>query len=272
MIFFASGGSVPWKGVVFERGVTTSGEITAVSGDNKFQENTPSQNNWQETLEKIGVSGGAIGSDNMTENLKQGIASHISNLQNNGSVVGRSPEEIAAEIIKNVPEENTAIVHAAKELSISEDSGAPALKTYGNSLASILLTYSTKLSRVGYEITIVGEAIDSRDASSLKKLPAIENLYKNMTNELLAMKIPRDVAKMHLNIINAYEIVFSATHDMELVISDPMRGLSGVSYYKVGSDAVKNNIVNISALFNLRGVAFEKGDAGSVFSKAIPQQ
>ncbi len=267
VLLFVKKGDALWKGVVFDRGASDTSDssgIVAVSGDGSQQ----SQGNWQDTLNKVVPSGGN-NSESMTDKLASGIIAKAPELQSQGS--DQSTQDMVNSVVKGLPEGNPAIVHALKELSVVGDSTASALKTYGDALANIFVTYSKKLAGIGYEITIVEKAINTNDDSELTKLPAIESLYKNMIRDLMAIKVPKDTEKMHLNLVNAYELAISSIGDMESVISDPAKGLVGISRYKAGSQIIQESIGKLNSLFKTRGVIFEQGNTGFIFSSTASQ-
>ena len=276
--FFVKRGGALWKSVVFDRGASDANNnngIVVVSGKGGSQSPTQPEGNWQDTLNKIVPSDSGVSNDpeSTTNKLAQGIIAKAPQLQSqDGETLDeQSTQDVVNSIIKDLPEGNVAIVHTPKELSVSGDSSVPALKTYGDSLADIFLTYSKKLADAGYEIAIVGKAVSTNDGSDLTKLPTIEGLYKNMTNDLMAIKVPKDTEKMHLNLVNAYEVVVSSVADMESVISDPAKGLMGISRYKAASQVIQSNLANLNSLFAARGVVFENGNTGFILPSTTPQ-
>ena len=272
--FFVKNGDALLKSTVFDRGASgvndTSG-IVVVPGEG----GTQPQGNWQDTLNKIVPSsrGASNNSENMTDKIASGIIAKAPDLQpqGGGSPTVQSTQDVVNSVIKGLPEGVAAITHTLRDLSILNDSSTGALKTYGNSLANVFITYSKKLMGVGYEITIVENAINTNDDSGLTKLVVIENLYKNMIRDLMAIKIPNDAEKIHLNLINAYEVAVSSIHDMESVVSDPAKGLVGISRYRVASQIIQTNIVNLNSLFKAKGVIFENGNTGFIFSSTASQ-
>ena len=194
----------------------------------------------------------------MTGKLAQGIIARAPQLQSqDGAPLDeQSTQDAVNSILKDVPEGSIAIVHTLKELSISDDSSAQALKAYGYSLLKIFKLYSKNFEGIGYEITIVEKVVSTGDESELSKLPAIENLYKDMIYDLIALKVPKDVEKIHFNLVNGYEVAISSIRDMESVVSDPARGLVGISRYKAVSQIIQNNLINLDSLFTARGVVF----------------
>jgi hypothetical protein len=274
MIFFATGGNSLFKSTVFDRGTNDASNntgIVVVPGEGDAQ----LQGNWQDTLNKIVPSGSGTGNDaeNITSKIASGIIEKVPQLQSqsDGSIGDQSTQDIVNSVVKSLPEGTPAVVHTLKELSVISDSSTPALKTYGDALANIFAIYSKKLADVGYEIVIVEKAINTNDGSELMKLPVIEGLYKNMIHDLMAIKTPKDTEKTHLNIINAYELAVSSIHDMESVISDPAKGLVGISRYRAVSQVIQESILNLNSLFKTRGVVLENGNTGFMFSPTASQ-
>ncbi|KKS45436.1 MAG: hypothetical protein UW90_C0014G0003 [Candidatus Yanofskybacteria bacterium GW2011_GWB1_45_11] len=260
VLFFVNNRDALLKSVVFDRGGNTDSGIVAVSSGNNQQPSTQPEGNWQDTLNKIVPGGGGTSNDteSMTGKLAQGIIARAPQLQSqDGAPLDeQSTQDAVNSILKDVPEGSIAIVHTLKELSISDDSSAQALKAYGYSLLKIFKLYSKNFEGIGYEITIVEKVVSTGDESELSKLPAIENLYKDMIYDLIALKVPKDVEKIHFNLVNGYEVAISSIRDMESVVSDPARGLVGISRYKAVSQIIQNNLINLDSLFTARGVVF----------------
>lgn len=268
IFFFVSNRDTLLKSVVFDRGGNIGSGIVAVSGEGSSQSPAQPEGNWQDTLNKIVPSGGgANDTESMTGKLTQGIIAKAPQLQSQdgGPLSDQSTQDVVNSIIKDLPEGSATIIHTPQELSVSGDSSAGALKIYGNSLANIFLTYSKKLKDVGYEITIVEKAMNTKDGSELTKLPIIESLYKDMIRDIIKTKVPKDAEKMHLNLVNAYEVAVSSIRDMESVISDPTKGFVGISRYRAASQVIQINTVNLNLLFTAQGVIFENGNTGFIF-------
>ncbi len=276
--FFVKNSDALWKSTIFDRGASDAndnGGIVVVSGEGSSQSPAQSEGNWQDTLNKIVPNSGGIGnnSESMTDKLASGIIAKAPQLQSpDGTPIdSQSTQDVVNSVIKGLPEGDVASTHTLQELSIINDSSAGALKTYGDSLASVFITYSKKLADVGYEITIVENVVNTNDDSGLTKLVVIENLYKNMIHDLMAIKVPKDAEKIHLNLVNVYEVAVSSIRDMESVVSDPAKGLVGISRYRVASQIIQTNIVNLNSLFKARGVIFENGNTGFIFSSTASQ-
>lgn len=271
IFFFMRNGENFWRGTVFDRGATDSSGIVVVPGEGSTQ----GGNNWQDTLNKFTPTSGGKNTDteSMTSKLASGIIARAPELQSGDGTPldDNSTQDVVNSVIKGLPSGNTAVVHTRQELSVTGDSSTGALKTYGDSLAGVFITYSKKLKDAGYEITIVERAINTNDSSGLATLSVIENVYKNMIRDLATIKVPKDAGTIHLNLINAYEVIVSSMRDMESVVSDPAKGLVGISRYRAGSQIIQNNITSLNSLFTAKGVIFERGNTGFIFSSTASQ-
>jgi len=271
IFLFAKGGDALWKSVVFDRGINDGNGIVVVSNGKGSRSPEQPQGSWENTLDSIvggNPGGGSYGSENITNKLLDGIVAKNTELQSQDDkpLNEQSTQDVARSIVNDLPDGNIAIIHTSQEFSISNDSSALALKTYGETLASIFTKYSKDLTSVGYEITIVEKAINTNDSSGLAKLPVIESLYKNVVNDLITTKVPKDAEKIHLNLANAYEVAISSIRDMESAISDPAKALVGISRYRIASQIIQSGIVDLNSLFKTRGVIFEQGNTGFIFS------
>lgn len=271
VFFYIRNGENLWKGVVFDRGAADGSGILVIPGEGSTQ----GGGNWQDTLNTFTPKNGEKNTDteSMTSKLANGIIARAPELQSgDGTALNeQSTQDVVNSVLKGLPAGNVATVHTQQELSVTNDSSTGALKTYGDSLASVFITYSKKLESAGYEITIVQKAINTNDGSGLATLSVIENVYKDMIHDLATIRVPKDASAIHLNLMNAYEVIVSSIRDMESVVSDPAKGLVGISRYRAGSQIIQNNITNLNSLFTAKKVVFERGNTGFIFSSTASQ-
>lgn len=84
------------------------------------------------------------------------------------------------------------------------------------------------------ELTVVAQAIESKDAQKLAPLKGLVNNLTAYIKSLLAIPVPQEVAPFHLFLIQNHALVLSGIEDMQRIISDPARGLRGMAKYQKG--------------------------------------
>lgn len=145
--------------------------------------------------------------------------------------------------------------YAISDLNVIDNNSETALKKYGNDFISITELYSQDLNQdelVVFERMLRIE--NKEDAMYLKKSSEVYNMA---IDKLLNIKIPKDLAFVHLDIVNSYNIISNALSDMSSALDDPLRGMNGFAVYIAVIDAqidffkeIKNYFIKNKIIFN----------------------
>ncbi len=100
------------------------------------------------------------------------------------------------------------------------------------------------------ELDIVTKALRNEDGGELKKLDGEITGYKIAVKELLSIKTPSELAKKHLEIINAHIQIADSLENMKYSITDPMVGLIGILQFTEYFESGSNNVIEILSLIN----------------------
>lgn len=110
------------------------------------------------------------------------------------------------------------------------------LNTYQKALATALGNFSRK--NTADELKIVLDAVEKRDAAKLAPLAGTVKNLQTLVDALLAMKVPRDTAVLHIFFLNNYTLILSGVTDMQRIVDDPALGMRGVAKYQEGMNAI----------------------------------
>lgn len=145
--------------------------------------------------------------------------------------------------------------YTISDLNVIDNNSETALKKYGNDFISITELYSQDLNQdelVVFERMLRIE--NKEDAMYLKKSSEVYNMA---IDKLLNIKIPKNLAFVHLDIVNSYNIISNALSDMSSALDDPLRGMNGFAVYIVVIDAqidffkeIKNYFIKNKIIFN----------------------
>lgn len=128
----------------------------------------------------------------------------------------------------------TGLKHYTKgDLRIVETSTST-VESYKKETVQAIETFS-KTNKAD-ELVIVSEALSSKDPSRLEPLALAVSNYQRLVSALLYAKIPASAVLLHLRIIQAYATILSGIEDMQQIIVDPARGISGLGKYHKGID------------------------------------
>jgi hypothetical protein len=136
---------------------------------------------------------------------------------------------------------------------------------YGNTLATVLAQY-TQTDDSGTTLIDIGSMNDTGDTSVIPQLQSIASNYRSLAHTLLLMAVPQTLAPLHLQMVNDFVQMAGTYPDMEAMVSDPLRGLSGIQNYQSLSNDVLGLLTNMAQEFGKDDILFSKDDPGSAWA------
>lgn len=194
---------------------------------------------------------GALAQELFAQYLQQKSAS-------GGTISEEEKQALVESVMKQVKEESTAKVHLLSEIKTTSDNGVVRLTKYGNDLAKTIVSHTSSVKE--NELIIVGQAVEKKDEKLLNKIPPIETMYRNLIANLLLLEAPSSLAKTHLDFINAYEGILSATINMKLVFTDPLNGAIGITRYAQYVRIIEALALSLGDYFSKNNVSFGEQD------------
>jgi hypothetical protein len=138
-----------------------------------------------------------------------------------------------------------------KDLTIVPD-GRTALNTYRSVVVGAVSAYTPKLN----EAVLAGQAFDDNDMTELAKIDPIIAGYQSMVSALLKVPVPQSLAKYHLDLLNGAMISLYNAQSFRHMDTDPVRGLSAVSFELVALQNMSDAISGIRSYFSTVGMTF----------------
>lgn len=135
-------------------------------------------------------------------------------------------------------------------LSIAEVSSST-LNSYRSSLERIL---SAAFSVQENELLTLQRALTQNDASAMATFESNVLLYKKVTKDLLAAKIPRDAATVHLALVNTIAAIATNLEDLETIKSDPLIAFVAISQYEGRQAALAQSFRNLSSYLLVKNI------------------
>lgn len=127
-------------------------------------------------------------------------------------------------------------IYSAKDLNILNDNSDAALTVYANKIGEITQAFATAHTK--NELTIVTDALSSKDASKLQELKTIAGQYAGLQKSLLATPVPSIISSLHLRLAQSYANIETMVIAMQSMLSDPVLGISAFNQYKKEIDAL----------------------------------
>jgi type II secretory pathway pseudopilin PulG len=140
------------------------------------------------------------------------------------------------------------------DIKISSDSSTDAVITYSTNLQTI---FEKDLGpRHQDELTIVQTSLDNDDPSILKQLDPTIASYTLLLKDLLAMRVPTNMADMHINLVNPLSELLFADQGFTQTYTDGLTSIQGLSEYKNGAQDFSDALTAIIQYFNANGIPF----------------
>lgn len=173
-----------------------------------------------------------------TDQFSRELFATVTALDQNGAMdlttIDKLSSSLAEKIKNSVPEK----VFSISDLNVIQDDSIQAIKNYSAALDSINKKYPAKQTvlQILSKFTADENNVDSSVLSELT--PIIDNTNKTIT-DMIKMSVPRSLAQIHLDILNALERSVENVRDIQLYDTDPIIALQGISQYDKNKDELQ---------------------------------
>lgn len=178
---------------------------------------------------------------------------------------GASDEEIVNASFAQIAEKAEDYIYSEKDITIDDTTYVDSAyaRSYFNSVAAILLqdTEPTK-----NEMALLSDALNTNDPAFLDKMAINEAGYKRMRDAMLAITVPREYTKLHLDLTNTYNALYEDIKGMRMVYDDPLYALLRVKRYEDDATGLYFAFRNYDNAIQNASFVVTPDDAASVFS------
>lgn len=134
----------------------------------------------------------------------------------------RSTDEIIETTVERVADTVVDDMYTTRDV-ITVANTADNVRTYANAVAASITTHDVP--DYEDELTIIDRALRTNNPADIQKLLPLENMYRNIRDDLLALPVPRLFAQQHLDLINIFNALYVGNRDIRLVFDDPIVAL-----------------------------------------------
>ncbi len=160
----------------------------------------------------------------------------------------------------------TSTVYTKADLTVVPQT-KDSLHTYGNRVMAIFAPHPR--AQAGAVLMALGYAVDYRDASKLQPLADAQTDYAALADDLASLPVPETLEPLHLQAVNDLADMAAAIRDMRTVLSDPLRGLSGLQRFNALADEATRVLTTIAGAFGKNGILFTKDEPGASWSAFV---
>ena len=257
---------------------TSSGSLEDTSGGAPQNQLGVAYTNWQDEVGSSTV----LATDNaialQAQQLVEGVATNnltdtvgrsllINTMSAQGQGLGSdqpTQDQIMGDALSQIEQAPpSAKVYTSADITTVPDSKT-ALHTYGNTLATLIAAHPKASANA--TMAIVGLAIDEGNGSTLPTLDAVAKEYRALAKAVIQTPVPVQLSSFAVNIANNYVAIAATCATMELVQSDPLKGLAGVEAYNTLNTQNGKVFTQINSTFQNNGILFTTGDSGQAWN------
>ena len=204
-----------------------------------------------------------VQSANLTDSVGRTLFVDLTNAKSQG--LGNdtpTQQQIVADAASQI-QKTPSTTYTTSDLTVVSNSNA-SLRAYGNSAISVLVKHPS--ANADAVLLAVGNAVDKNDQSQLQALPTIAKEYQKLAQDLVAIPVPESLAPLDLLIINDFEAMSGNIPGMEVLLSDPLQGITATQQFNSLLNEEGRVFTNIALQLQKDGIPFNKNEPGSAWS------
>jgi hypothetical protein len=145
--------------------------------------------------------------------------------------ITRDQGQVIADTVEKISQSAlTDTIYDVKDIIVSQDSSDIAVRTYGNSLASVLIGESRP--DLENELLLLQDYLTSPDSGDPEKLNELAQVYKSYRDKTLIIPVPKQFVKPHLDLINVYHAMYTNIDAMTKATADPLLPFARLKRYE----------------------------------------
>ena len=196
---------------------------------------------------------------NQTDLTSKNLFTQYISLQQSGNLNSETSQTLVNDIssqIKITPEKQFALA----DLNVVQNPTTVDLKNYANKFWVIRNKYKNLYIQnisANEDTSVV-----SANSGAVQGLFRAGDLYIQMAVELVSIPVPKELANIHLKLINNYEVSGTSLKRLDKIDADPIVTVTGLNTYSKYSDYEDTMLRILANYFSASGIIFSSVDPG----------
>ncbi len=174
-----------------------------------------------------------------TDKFSRELFSTIVALNQAGEVDDASADKLTESLASQIKNSVQRKVFLASDIKTSLDNSPTAIQTYVTAIDNINKKYPVSVNVLDILKEFVNDG-ENVNAEALIKLDPIIKQKSSSINDFKNMTVPKDLAQLHLDMINALQRVVENISDIQLFEVDPIVAMGAISKYEENSDLLQS--------------------------------
>lgn len=152
--------------------------------------------------------------------------------------------------------------YTSRDISVTADNSATALRLYGNQVAAIALNNAPPRGTED-ELTILNRALVRNDPAIVAELKPTIDSYNGMIEDMLQVNVPSTMVREHLALLNVYQALENDIAAFELVFTDALPAMVRFRRYQADAEALYVALNMLYLKLDKNGITWTDADVAS---------
>ncbi|MEI6304956.1 MAG: hypothetical protein WCP09_02995 [Candidatus Taylorbacteria bacterium] len=191
-----------------------------------------------------------VDGDSMTAIFgKAALVSYMALKQTGMNTDTNSVDAAGQVVISSAVNSKTPKLYVLSDLKTTLRADTDTLNTFNAAVANSFSLYNVKQN----EVVIANTAVAQKDYDLLNKITPIVKNYQQIIDSLKKIQTPSVLSMDMINLINGFSTMKFNAESLQLVHTDPLRGLLGINNYQDGVQQIIDAILSMRANMEARG-------------------
>lgn len=178
------------------------------------------------------------------------------------SGTGTASSAILADIGSDLAQAARDEQYTSRDISVTADNSATALRLYGNQVAAIALNNAPPHGTED-ELTILNRALVRNDPAIVAELKPTIDSYNGMIEDMLQVNVPSAMVREHLALLNVYQALENDIAAFELVFTDALPAMVRFRRYQADAEALYVALNMLYLKLDKNGITWTDADVAS---------
>lgn len=214
----------------------------------------------KETIETKTVPGGGEWTE--TDKLsREFFAKYLAIKQSGVPFTAEEEEKLLNEFAGRYTEPKPTKLYTESDIVFAQTDDEAAVRAYANAIGAVLNAHKENGED---ELTIFERALQNDDEIDLANLEHRVRRYESMSSDFKKVLTPKNLAGMHIALLNSLEALKESVAGMAMAFTDPVRTLSLAAMYPTALDALTVAFDDIAGFLALKQITFREDEPGRI--------
>lgn len=203
--------------------------------------------------------------NNLTASFSKNLYTASAYLSKNQVSDPASQQDVVNQLIAQEASKITTKQYSLSDINVAKTESKESIKTYGNSVATILQSMISEKS-ITDDFSSVQGYIETQDKEALVPISKDYIKVKTSFDKLLSLSVPLSAATYHTMVLNRVGEYRDTLYNLSQIETDPMRAMLLIQKYPEITLKTLRIYAQLSNYFDTKNIVFTSKDPGYVFT------